>query len=62
MISSKNVRRQAVVQKPREGSGTYQAKELMPFAARAGALDAFSLPSIRCGKRVMPQMYMARSE
>jgi len=30
--------------------GTYDGKELLPFAQRAGAMDAYKLPSLFQGK------------
>lgn len=38
--------------KPGTSPGNYVPTELMPFDARAGAMDAFNLPSLISGQRV----------
>jgi hypothetical protein len=40
----------------------YTGAELRPFSGRAGAMDAYKLPSMRGGKPVEPSLYMTKYE
>lgn len=40
----------------------YVPEQLKPFEGRAGAMDAFNLPSLQMGKRVPRNLYMPREE
>jgi len=62
MYTSNNVRRKPVVVKTRQEKGSYEGKELRPFEGRAGAMDAYKLPSLRGGELVMPRLYMTDYE
>lgn len=40
----------------------YDGAELKPFEGRAGAMDAYKLPSVRGNQVVQPTLYMTRYE
>lgn len=62
MYSNRNVRKPKEEAPRRDIRELYDGKELKPFEGRAGAMDAFKLPSVRGSKTVPPAMYMSRGE